>query len=180
MKSIIPYFLDRNIASPMFIMYSDRFEITSFGGIPEGQTIDNFFAGKSRPANKELADVFAMLGVSEKTGKGVPLIVRKYGKEIYKITESYIEVNIPFNRIDIMSDERNESPVTTKASIKLSVNQKNILNKIRRNPYITVEELMKDLSLNDSTIKRNIRKLKNQGVIRRIGTNRKGYWEILN
>ncbi len=34
----------------------------------------------------------------EQTGHGVPLIVSKYGKEVFDITENFITVTIPLNR----------------------------------------------------------------------------------
>lgn len=173
------------IAPPMFTMFSDRLEITSFGGLPAGQTIDKFFIGKSVPTNEALANIFAMLSVSEKTGKGVPLIVKKYGRSAFEIDENTIVVTIPFNRINIMSDsDVSDKNSTATESLKnnrvaLTKNQNDIINQIVDNPYITIEELMNNLSLSDSGVRRNIKKLKDSGYIKRNGSSKIGYWEIL-
>lgn len=41
--------------------------------------------------------VFLNLSIVEHTGHGVPLIVEKYGREVFNIQLSYINVSIPFN-----------------------------------------------------------------------------------
>ena len=44
--------------------------------------------------------VFLNIGLTEHTGHGVPTIIKKYGKDIYEITDNYIKCIIPFdNRV---------------------------------------------------------------------------------
>ena len=49
---------------------------------------------------------------------------------------------------------------------------------MRENNKITQIELSKELKVNESTIKRNISKLRNKGMLRRIGADKNGYWEV--
>ena len=86
--------------SPMISVFSDRIEILSRGSIPNGQTKDGFFKGVSRPVNEELANIFLQLHISERSGRGVPKIIKAYGKKVYDFEENYIEVTIPFERVD--------------------------------------------------------------------------------
>jgi predicted HTH transcriptional regulator len=44
--------------APKFEFFSDRFEITSYGGLPQGLSKDEFFEGISIPRSKELMRVF--------------------------------------------------------------------------------------------------------------------------
>lgn len=43
-----------------------------------------------------------------------------------------------------------------------------------------VAELSKLLDLSENCIYKNLRTLKAKGIIERIGSNKKGYWKILN
>ena len=54
------------------------------------------------------------------------------------------------------------------------------LNLINRKKYITQAELSKLLDLSENCIYKNLRTLKAKGIIERIGSNKKGYWKILN
>lgn len=65
---------------PLFCIFKDRLEIFSHGGLPAGQTKEDFFKGISCPRNDALMRIFNNMHISEHTGHGIPLIVRKYGK----------------------------------------------------------------------------------------------------
>ena len=90
---------------PMITVYSDRIEILSRGTLPKNQTIEGFFSGESIPVNKKLSEIFLQLHISEKTGRGVPKITSKYGKEAFEFRDNSIVVTIPFNWINVMSDQ---------------------------------------------------------------------------
>ena len=49
--------------------------------------------------------MFLQLHISEKTGRGVPTIISKYGKKSIKISNNTIIVTIPFNRINKVGDK---------------------------------------------------------------------------
>ena len=59
-----------------------------------------------------------------------------------------------------------------------TVDQK-IIIEMRNNPKITYDELAEMLSVSRATIKRKVNDLSAKGIIKRIGNNRSGYWEIL-
>lgn len=54
-----------------------------------------------------------------------------------------------------------------------------ILIKIQKNASITIKDMALELEANEKTIKRNIEKLKEENKVRRIGSARKGYWEVI-
>ncbi len=72
----------------MISVFCDRIEILSCGSIPAGQTLEGFFAGESVPVNQKLSEIFLQLHISEKTGRGVPIVVEKYGKSAYEFREN--------------------------------------------------------------------------------------------
>ena len=51
---------------------------------------------------------------------------------------------------------------------------------IKNNNIITQQELSEQLNLSLPTIKKNIKILKDLGILSRQGSNRNGYWNILN
>ena len=62
---------------------------------------------------------------------------------------------------------------------KLNVNQRKIVMEIIKNPYITQKELSKIIKINEKNVRNNIRKLKNSGILKRIGPDKGGHWEVV-
>ena len=98
-----------NGASPMFTAFQDRIEITSIGTMPADQTKEGFYAGVSVPVDVKLTEVFLQLHISEKSGRGVPRIIKAYGKEAFKFSDNAITVTIPFNRLNL-GDTPHDTP----------------------------------------------------------------------
>jgi len=66
-----------------------------------------------------------------------------------------------------------------KVGEKLSQNQESIIEQIVRNPYVSARELYEIVGISCRKIEENIRKLKDQGVVKRIGPAKGGHWEVL-
>ena len=173
---------------PMVTIYSDRIEILSRGTIPQGQTVEGFFLGESIPVNKKLSEIFLQLHISEKTGRGVPKITEKYGKEAFEFRENSIIVKIPFNWINTMYDKEgnkggnkggNKEGNKDVSYSDLNETQKVILQAIKNNPNITKREIQEKIGKGKTAVDRGISNLKEKGYIEHIGSNRTGYWKIL-
>ena len=54
-----------------------------------------------------------------------------------------------------------------------------ILQAIEKNPYITTSELSQLIGLSISGIEKNLRQLKEQNKIKRIGPDKGGHWEVV-
>ena len=65
----------------------------------------------------------------------------------------------------------------TNLKINLKTNQK-ILGLIRQNPKITAEELMQSTGLSLAGVKYNLTKLKKENLLKRIGPDKGGHWEV--
>ena len=63
---------------------------------------------------------------------------------------------------------------------KLSKIEKLILEIILENPEITQVNIATKLYKAPKTIQRGIASLKEKGIIERIGSNKKGYWKVMN
>ncbi len=162
--------IDKN--EPMITVYNNRIEILSRGSIAPNQTLNGFFEGISVPVNSKLSEIFLQLRISEKSGRGVPKIVDKYGKEAFEFKENTILVTIPFNWINDSKNNLDEYSA-------LNENRKKIILEIRNNPNITKNELSQILGISNTAIDKNITYLRKNEYIKRVGSNKNGYWVIL-
>ncbi len=68
--------------------------------------------------------------------------------------------------------------VNVQKSVQKSVQK--ILSFIEENPSITTQEVAILLGVNRSGVARHIKKLQEQGILRRVGPDNGGHWEIIN
>jgi len=59
----------------------------------------------------------------------------------------------------------------------LTENQEKIVSEIKKNPKITSEKLAKIVGISSRKIRDNIKKLKEEDLIKRVGGRKEGYWE---
>ena len=93
-------------------------------------------------------------------------------------TEQLYSEDKKINRI--CAKDVNNIEINSELKILLNSTEEQILNLINREKYITQAELSKLLDLSENCIYKNLRTLKSKGIIERIGSNKKGYWKILN
>ena len=156
---------------PMITVFSDRIEILSRGSLAPQQTMEGFFAGESVPVNRKLSEILLQLHISEKTGRGVPVITKQYGRDVYEFRENSIVVTIPFKWINVMGDKEKE--------YKLTHTQGRILAEFRNNPNITKLGLADKVGVGKTTIDNGISVLKKYGFVERVGSNKSDYWKVL-
>ncbi len=176
--------IDHN--APMVTVYSDRIEILSRGTLAPNQTLDGFYLGESVPVNRSLSDIFLQLHISERSGRGVPVITQIYGKEAFEFRENSIVVTIPFEKITLNVGDKltDRQKVGDKVGDKLTDRQnlnptrRLILKEMRNNPNITQPQLIEIVGIGKTAIQNNISYLRENGYIERVGSNKKGYWKV--
>lgn len=159
---------------PQISIFTDRIEILSHGGLAIDQDVEGFYNGTSIPVNEILASIFLQLRISERSGRGVPKIIGKYGKESIKIEKNRIIVRIPFNKINVNSFE----PVNNKVYKWINKSQGSMIKLIRDNPNITIKQIMLETNLSEPGVKKNLKILKEENIIERVGSKKSGYWKI--
>lgn len=82
--------------TPVFEIFSNRMEITSYGGLPVGFSRDDFFGCRSMPRNRELMRIFRDLGLVEQLGSGMGRILRSYDESVFKLSEHYLVVSFQY------------------------------------------------------------------------------------
>lgn len=156
---------------PAVYIFDDRIEIVSNGGLPSALTIEDFFEGVSKPVNKKLLKIFNDLEYTDQTGHGIPLIVEKYGKEAFYISEHTIIVKIPIDKTLLEEIQSNNED--------LNEIEEKILLYIKSNPKYTICDLANLSKFSKSYINKVIKSLKNKKYIERVGADKNGYWKIL-
>ena len=102
-KTVINAFVHNDYSKevpPKFEIFSDRIEITSAGGLPEGLSKSEFFKGFSVPRNKELMRVFRDLGLVEQLGSGVPRILETYPRDCFTFSDNFLRMAFPAPEMD--------------------------------------------------------------------------------
>lgn len=82
--------------TPVFEIFSDRIEITSYGGLPTGLSETDFFSCRSMPRNRELMRVFKDIGLVEQLGSGMSRILKAYDRSAFDLSEHFVVVSFRY------------------------------------------------------------------------------------
>lgn len=166
-------------------MYDDRLEIVSPGGMPDGKRIQdlNIDDIPSIRRNPIICDIFSRLKLMERRGSGLRKIIDEYPEDAapsFRSTEqsfvvtlknlNYGKTSTPFGN-DVVVENGDDNGVKN--------NIDKILNAISAEPKATQKRIAEVTGLSTRTISREIKELRDTGVILRIGSDRLGYWEIV-
>ncbi|MCQ2086844.1 MAG: putative DNA binding domain-containing protein [Bacilli bacterium] len=158
---------------PGIYVYNNRIEIESFGGIPKVLTKEQFIKGKSEPVNKQLFDIFRACNFAEESGHGVPSVVSVYGEEAYIFSEFYIDVIIPF-------DKNGFNKATSKSDRKQPDKvRESVVDLLKSNGKLSRKDLSLLLGVTEGSIRHHLNKLQEDKIIRHVGPDKGGYWEVL-
>lgn len=193
-REIIYNFLQHkayNVAIPTQIkVYEDYIYFWNPGEIPNEVKEILFKPHPSMPRNLKISQTFFRAGFVEYWGSGIKRITdacKEYGSPIPEIVNEAGGVAVKCKASDsylkAMNGENNTKNVTTNVTInvtiKLTETEKKILQIITNNPNVTQKEIAEELNVTTMTVKRNIKKLKEKGIIDRVGANKNGYWKVL-
>ena len=160
---------------PKFEFFSDRLEVSSFGGIQNEFTKEEFLQGYSAPKNPELMRVFKDLELVEHLGTGIRRILKRYDKSIYHFFPHFIIVSIKYNENNFKYNNQNVNIMSYSYLTKI---QEGIMGLIENKPNITQEEMAKILGVTSRTIRNHIKYLVDNEYITRIGADKNGKWTV--
>lgn len=172
--------------------YDDRIEIVSCGTIGNGKTLEELLKRPtSQRRNQLVCDIFSRLDFMERRGSGIKKILLAYENDEKKpkfeiIGDVFI---VTFYSRLYRNVERNDDNVDTNVerNVEREIKGKypelsnisiNILNLLEKNKYLKQNEIAEKLNKVPNTIYRNIKVLKDMGIIERVGSTKKGYWRI--
>lgn len=128
---------------------------------------------------KEWKEIFAWLPVET--------LIKENQKEYYSVlgasdsaanSTKFIEFMLSLILNTIEEIIKTENRVTQKVSVKVTGNQQKIINAIKDNPYVTQEELANIVGIARKNIIVNMKKLQENGLLKRIGADKNGHWQI--
>lgn len=128
---------------------------------------------------KEWKEIFAWIPIET--------LIKENQKEYYNVlgvsdstanSTKFIEFMLALILNTIEEIIESEKTVTPKVTVKVTVNQKKIIEAIKNNPYITQEELAEIVGIARKNIVANMKKLQTNGLIKRVGADKNGYWQI--
>lgn len=129
---------------------------------------------------KDWKEVFAWLPVET--------LVKENQKEYYKVlgvsdstanSTKFIEFMLSIILTTIEEIIETEKNVTVKVTQKVTVNQNKIIEVIRKNPHITQSEIAKIIGITRKSVILNMKTLQENGLIKRIGADKNGFWQIV-
>lgn len=177
----------KNPKSNEIAIYKDRIEIFNPGEFPEGYRPEDFIEGKegSMPRNPLIANTLYLSKDIEKWGSGFKRITDECKAENvkveFKIKKSGFTVifyrKTDEELFDLTQNDKNNSANGTENGTKIGT-ENIILSILKKTPDITQKELSEITSIPLRTVKRIMQKFKEQNIIERIGSDRKGYWKI--
>ena len=170
---------DWTITEPQISMFKDRLDILSHGGLPTGMTKDQFLDGISKPRNATLMRIFLNMGLTEHTGHGIPMIVEKYGKDVFEIESNYIRCTIPFEQEVIDQTDNKNVGLDVGLNVGLNKTEKKVIELLIEDPSLTSIELSEKIGVTKRTIERAFKSLQEKNMIERIGSKRDGNWIVI-
>ena len=200
-EMIINAHCHRNILDESCIqvaIYDDRLEVTSPGGLYNGLTYEEVMNGHSKIRNKGIANIFSQMGLIEAWGSGIKRILNaaeKYGLPKPRIQEFDNMFRVELfrknsltkrERIDFIDElelgrrrdgESSEKRTEKNRHIELNDTQKRILNFLSDDPNLSAVRLAEQLGISSRNVEKNIKKLKEYGILIRHGSPKNGYWE---
>ncbi|MEI3535324.1 MAG: RNA-binding domain-containing protein [Bacilli bacterium] len=162
--------------------YDDRVEITSPGGIFDGD-LNLILKGYQTFRNPGLIRILALFDYIENYGKGLKRIQEAYSKESRKyefdVNETFFRIILPDLNYKNINDQKNGNENGNKnGNEKIGKIEEEILKAISKNPSINLDELVSLTNKGKRTISRYLKELQNKNYIIREGSNRKGKWVI--
>lgn len=144
--------------------------------------------------NPPISKMFREIGLADELGSGM--------RNTYKYTKMYsggepqfvegnvFRITIPLTEVatatvgpdsNLPTSENISGEINREINgeINLSETDKKVLTLIKSNPRIKRLVMISSLQIGKSTLDRSLKKLKDAGLLERIGSNKTGYWKIL-
>ena len=174
-------------AKPRIRIFDDRIEFLNPGALPE--PLEKIMAEDlSIPRNPILAKLFRVAGLAENAGYGFDKMMT--GWQRYSGTVPEFTSDTGFTKALFQQSNQRRAPPRYEGSEAkvgekvgedlmsyLTPNQQRMVATMKKNPYVSAKMLAKEVGISARKIEENIRKLKDQGIVRRIGPARGGHWQ---
>ena len=177
-------------------VYDDRLEVTSPGGLYNGLTYEEVMNGHSKIRNKAIANIFSQMGLVEAWGSGIKRIfnaAKEYDLPEPKFQEFDNMFRVELFRNNSMTESEKEAGESSEKvrgrvgegtdiirGYEVSDTQKKIVNLLLYDRQLSAAKIAEQLSMGSRSIEKNIKKLKELGILIRHGSPKNGYWEVID
>lgn len=167
-------------------VYEDQPCIANSGSLPEDWTMERFVGSHtSQPYNPAIAHVFYLAGFIESWGRGIEQICmacRNDGVDQPRFEIGQDDITIcftaPEDRIVRAAGKKDVTDNVTDNLDDVTELEHKILQQLAEGTCTTAE-LTERLKVSRMTVSRNTKSLVDKGLIKRVGSDRKGYWRQL-
>lgn len=179
-------------------VYDDRVEIVNPGGLPKGLSVRKL--GKvSIRRNEIIADLFSRMHMVERTGMGIrkmrtTMLAAGLQQPVFETADPEGFFRAIFRRSPEFAMKEGFSGAKTSASglaeglaeglvdglaEGLAESQRRLLVLIAENPRVSKSAMAKAIGISTTAVDKNLTRLKEKGILRRIGPAKGGHWEIV-
>lgn len=168
-------------------MFDDRLVFESPGKLP-GQVKPTNIRHTHFSRNPKIAAFLKAYHFVKEFGEGFDRICREQEANganvpsfrtdefILKITVPKVAEKVTVNVTEKVNATENVIDASQKTSQKTS---QKVIELIKEDPYISTTKMAEIIGVDRRNIARNIKKLQEQGVVRRVGPDKGGFWEVI-
>jgi len=157
---------DYLISAPIrLFVFDNRIEIVSPGHLPNNLTVEKIRVGNSNIRNPILVSHVA---------KGL-LPYRGLGSGIKRALEAWPKIDFTDDREGCLFTATVDRP-EIKSSVKT---EEEVLTILSKRPETTISELAETFGLTTRAVEKQIARLREDGLLRRVGPKKGGHWEVL-
>lgn len=167
-------------------LYDDRLEITSPGMLIGGFSIEDLKSGCCQARNRGIVSAFTYMKIIEQWASGIPRLLENCKcaglrePELLEIGGSF-RVNM-FRNTELASN--NSGEVREKDRINEDIRDKfgesaaKIAGLMCEKPESTLDEIAEAIGATRRTVEKQVKKLKEAGIVVRVGSNKSGVWKV--
>ena len=184
--------IHRDYTSPIDMqikIFDNYISIYNPGGLYGTLTVDQLKgdAYQAIARNKLIAEAFYLTGDIEKYGSGF-LRIRNDIKEYPTMKMEFSEVasgflwTVSYKEQKVISDNKRAvgEKVGEKVGERITDNHQKILHCIEQNPNTSARQMAIDVGISSRKIEDNLKKLKENGILERVGGSKGGFWRVIN
>lgn len=172
-------------------VYDDKLIVWNEGQLPPDWSVERLMEKHpSKPYNPDIANTFFRAGLVESWGRGIEKIISACAA--HGLSAPLIRTDLSGLWIEFSLQREEDATSGTgkgkqlgkklgeKLGKKLGKTRAAIVRAMYENPRVTIPELARDLDMSTTAIENQVRSLKKDGYIKRVGAARGGYWEVLD